>query len=74
MNDNANIIGWVKTSLTQRASSYKFALERLVITVPSHDAVEVERALRQMKAQLAYYGSLAPTGRRGAKIDLARTD
>jgi hypothetical protein len=74
MNDNANIISWVKLSLAQRASSYKFALERLVITVPSHDAVEVERALRQMKTQMAYYRSSAPTGRRDPNAGLARGD
>jgi hypothetical protein len=49
----------------QRASAYRFALERLVITLPSPQAVEAERSLRSFEAQIAHFQrDLAPTWRR----------
>ena len=38
--ENALIVSKMRTQLMQRASSYRFALERLVITTPSPLAVE----------------------------------
>jgi hypothetical protein len=62
--ENALIVSKMRTQLTQRASSYRFALERLVITTPSPLAVEAERALNQLQAQIARYRSLPPTWQR----------
>ena len=41
--ENRLVIGWVYRALVDRAASYRFAMERLVIHVPSDRAVEVER-------------------------------
>ena len=46
---------WCATKLTQRAASYRFALERLVIMTPSPQAVDVERTINQLQAQIARY-------------------
>lgn len=59
--ENALIVGWVQTSLGRRAASYHFALERLVIMTPSAMAVDAERALGQMRAQIAEHRRVAPT-------------
>lgn len=63
--ENALIVDTVRTSLAQRASAYRFALERLVIMAPSSQAVEAERALNRLQAQIARYrGHLPPTWER----------
>ena len=36
--ENALVIAWVCRSLAERVTSYRFALERLVIGLPSPDA------------------------------------
>ena len=61
MRENASIVALVREKLMQRVSSYRFALERLVITTPSPQAAEVERSLDQLQAQIARYRGLAPT-------------
>ena len=38
INENTAVIEWVCRSLKQRAGSYRYALERLVIIVPSPNA------------------------------------
>ena len=53
--ENAGIISMVRTKLTERVSGYRFALERLVIMTPSSEAVEAERSLNQLQAQIARY-------------------
>lgn len=53
--ENARVIGEVRASLTYRAASYRFALERLVIAAPSPQAVDTERALNQLQADIARY-------------------
>ncbi len=59
---NQRIVAMVRTKLDQRISGYRFALERLVIMTPSQEAVDVERSLNQMQAEVAYYQThLAPT-------------
>ena len=63
--ENASIVGWVRTSLSRRAASYHFALERLVMMTPSSQAVEVERALNQLKAETARHGSAVSADRGG---------
>ena len=60
MRENASIVTLVRAKLTQRAGSYRFALERMVIMTPSPQAVEVERAINQMQALIARYRSPAP--------------
>jgi hypothetical protein len=63
--ENAHVVAIVRTSLAQRADAYRFALERLVVEVPSPQAVEVERSLRYLQAQIAHYRrDLAPTWQR----------
>ncbi|HEX3441965.1 MAG TPA: hypothetical protein VHT93_16615 [Pseudolabrys sp.] len=58
--ENASVVVLVDASLAQRVASYRFALERLVIATPSSQAVEVERALTRLKAQVAYYRHVLP--------------
>lgn len=60
--ENILLISLVSEKLAQRAAGYRFALERLVITVPSPLAVGVEQSLNQLRAQLARYRTRsAPT-------------
>jgi hypothetical protein len=47
--ENVLVVGWVQCSLAQRAASYRFALERLVIETPAPMAVEAERSLKLME-------------------------
>jgi len=70
--ENRLVAGWVQHSLHQRAEGYRYALERLVISVPSPMAVEAERVLNRLKlevgeVQLAALRELAPPRRRVAK-------
>jgi hypothetical protein len=55
MRENAAIVAWVQGSLSERAASYKVALERLVIAAPSQNAVEAERALALLQQRLDQY-------------------
>ena len=57
MRENEGIIRWTQTSLRERAASYQFALERLVIAAPSPMAVETERTLALFQQRLAAYGA-----------------
>jgi hypothetical protein len=50
--ENALTIDWVYRSLRNRAASYRFAMERLVIIVPVPMAVEAERQLTLLTMQL----------------------
>jgi len=58
--ENAVIIAMVNEKLAQRASSYGYALERLVIMTPSPQAVGVEYALKQLQALIARYRKNIP--------------
>jgi hypothetical protein len=51
--ENRGTVLWVRDALHQRAASYRYALEHLVIAVPSGRAVETERRLRQFEAAVA---------------------
>lgn len=46
--ENASVVSLVRLKLEQRVSSYRFALERLVILTPTTQAVEAERSLNQL--------------------------
>lgn len=62
--ENEHVVAIVRISLANRVASYRFALERLVITTPSTQAVEVERLLNQLQAHIGRYNVLPPTWRR----------
>jgi len=51
--ENTLVIAWVQRSLACRAESYRFAMERLIISVPSTDGVEVERSLTLLNQMIA---------------------
>jgi hypothetical protein len=53
--ENARIVAMVRTSLTQRTASYRYALERLVIMIPSPQAADTERALNRLQAEIAHF-------------------
>lgn len=48
--ENRLVTAWVHRALHWRLASYRYALERLVIAVPSGRAVETERALARFQA------------------------
>jgi len=54
-NENAAVIAWVCASLRQRVVSYRYALERLVVSAPSPRAAEADRSLNLLQAQTARY-------------------
>jgi hypothetical protein len=71
--ENASIVFKVRTKLDQRVSGYRFALERLVIMTPTQQAVDVERSLNQLQAQIAHYRTRsAPTWVREQSLAAAR--
>jgi hypothetical protein len=54
--ENRAIVVWVCTSLKERVSSYRYALERLVVAVPSQGAVEADRAIALLGTRLGPCG------------------
>jgi hypothetical protein len=58
MDENEQIVRWVHACLQQRISSYRWALERLVIHAPDGAAANVDRLI----SQLAYRASPAANG------------
>lgn len=71
--ENALLVSLVRTKLAERATAYRYALERLVIATPSQQAVDVERSLNQLQAQIARYrGRSAPTWVREKSLASAR--
>jgi hypothetical protein len=50
MRENRLTTEWVRRSLYQRLGSYRYALERLVISVPSRLAVDAERMHKRFEA------------------------
>jgi hypothetical protein len=60
MRENALIIDWVRWSLNQRAVSFRTALERMVIAIPSPVAVDAERTLTQLRQLIAANCVLVP--------------
>jgi hypothetical protein len=57
--ENYLVVAWVQQALLDRAASYRFALERLIIVAPSPVAIEVERSLNLLQTQTAA-GALVP--------------
>ena len=51
--ENELVVVWAQRSLAQRVESYRYALERLVIAVPSAEAVEVENSLTLLQQRIA---------------------
>jgi hypothetical protein len=72
MRENASIVVLTREKLAQRMSSYRFALERLVLTTPAAQAAEVERAINQLQAQIERYRGPAPTWMRERSLAAAR--
>lgn len=58
--ENARIVAMVRMSVAQRASSFRYALDRLVVATPSSQAVEAERALKQLQGGIARYRTHLP--------------
>jgi hypothetical protein len=50
--ENGMVTAWVRRALFWRLGSYRYALERFVIAIPSGLAVEAERALKRFEAQV----------------------
>lgn len=59
-NENTATVEWVCRSLKERAISYRYALERLVISTPSTNAVEAERSLTLLQTRTGGYCPDAP--------------
>ena len=55
INENTAVIEWVCRSLKEREASYRYALERLVISTPSSNAVGVERSLTLLESRIGGY-------------------
>src|ERR1019366_4402707 len=53
MEENALIVQWVQQCLEQRISSYRWALERLVIQAPDNMAADADRLIGELAAQTA---------------------
>jgi hypothetical protein len=61
IDENGAVIAWVCLSLAERAQSYRYALERLVISTPSASAAEAERSLTLLQARSAAYCAVGRT-------------
>ena len=71
--ENGRVIAEVRTSLGQRVANYRYALERLVISSPSQDAVGVEQALNRLHTEVAHYRvNTAPPYERGPNLAFQR--
>ncbi|WP_315765768.1 MULTISPECIES: hypothetical protein [unclassified Bradyrhizobium] len=53
MQENSLIVQWVQLSLEQRVSSYRWALERLVLQAPDGMAADADRLIGELAAQTA---------------------
>ena len=53
MQENALIVQWVQQCLEQRVSSYRWALERLVLQAPDPMAADADRLIGELAAQTA---------------------
>ena len=61
-NENAAIVAWVCRALRQRADSYGFAIQRLVIIAPSPSALEAQRAIALLQTRIGQYCPALPPG------------
>jgi len=64
MRENASIVVLVRETLAQRAQSYRYALERLVIATPVRQAADCDRMISQMQALLVRYRAPATSWER----------
>ncbi len=55
VDENTAVIAWVCRSLTERGQSYRYALERLVLSQPSGSAVDAERSLTLLQTRSSGY-------------------
>ncbi len=55
IDENALVISWVQWSLVARATSYRYALERLAIAAPMPAVGEVERSLVALQDLIGYH-------------------
>jgi len=53
MQENTLIVQWVQQCLEQRISSYRWALERLVVQAPDNIAADADRLIGELAAQTA---------------------
>jgi hypothetical protein len=53
MEENSLIVQWVQISLEQRVSSYRWALERLVLQAPDPMAADADRLIGELASQTA---------------------
>jgi hypothetical protein len=53
MQENGLILQWVQQCLERRASSYRWALERLVLQAPDNMAADADRLIGELAAQTA---------------------
>ena len=53
MQENSLIVQWVQQCLEQRVSSYRWALERLVLQAPDGMAADADRLIGELAAQTA---------------------
>jgi hypothetical protein len=53
MQENSLIVQWVQQSLERRISSYRWALERLVLQAPDSIAADADRLIGELAAQTA---------------------
>ena len=53
MEENTLIVQWVQQCLERRISSYRWALERLVIQAPDDIAADADRLIGELAAQTA---------------------
>lgn len=53
MQENSLIVQWVQISLEQRVSSYRWALERLVLQAPDGIAADADRLISELASQTA---------------------
>lgn len=51
MQENSMIVQWVQQCLERRVSSYRWALERLVIQAPDNMAADADRLINELAAQ-----------------------
>lgn len=67
--ENRLTVAWVRDALHQRVASYRYALEHLVIAVPSPRAIEAERAHKRFDA--AVLAANAPMAKCAGEIAVA---
>ena len=53
MEENTLIVQWVQQCLERRISSYRWALERLVMQAPDNMAADADRLIGELAAQTA---------------------